>query len=105
MIIEEKVSNFRVTALDSAVVCDFDPVEGADGYIISFFNEEDTEQLTELFYRYGRLIHNRRPEHLNDTVYRMDVIVITGDDTDLFVAFGYQIGYGIKAALHIIQPE
>ncbi len=41
MIIEEKVSNFRVTALDSAVVCDFDPVEGADGYIISFFKDDD----------------------------------------------------------------
>ena len=33
------------------------------------FSEEDTDKLADIFNRYNRLIHNRRPEHLNDKVY------------------------------------
>ncbi|MCR5250138.1 MAG: glycosyl hydrolase 115 family protein [Lachnospiraceae bacterium] len=35
------------------------------------FEAADLDSLTDLFYRYGRLMHNRRPEHLNDTVYSL----------------------------------
>ncbi len=33
------------------------------------FTEEETDKLADMFNRYTRLIHNRRPEHLNDKVY------------------------------------
>ena len=33
------------------------------------FDGEDLDRLTGIFNRYTRLVHNRRPEHLNDKVY------------------------------------
>lgn len=33
------------------------------------FAEEDISVLSDMYTRYTRLIHNRRPEHLNDSVY------------------------------------
>jgi hypothetical protein len=36
------------------------------------FSAEDLSSLTEMYIEYTRLIHNRRPEHLNDTVYKVN---------------------------------
>ena len=33
------------------------------------FSDEDIDRLTDIYNRYSRLVHNRRPEHLNDKVY------------------------------------
>ena len=35
----------------------------------SAFSDEDIDKLTDMYNRYTRLMHNRRPEHLNDKVY------------------------------------
>lgn len=44
MTIDRQVTNLRIEAKDASVVVHFDVIPGADGYIISFFNEEDTER-------------------------------------------------------------
>lgn len=33
------------------------------------FSEEDTDSLADIYNRYTRLVHNRRPEHMSDKVY------------------------------------
>ncbi len=33
------------------------------------FSEEDTDRLADIYNRYTRLVHNRRPEHMSDKVY------------------------------------
>ena len=38
----------------------------------STFSDEDLVRLTDMYNEYTRLIHNRRPEHLNDKIYKVN---------------------------------
>ncbi|MBR6403634.1 MAG: glycosyl hydrolase 115 family protein [Eubacterium sp.] len=36
------------------------------------FDEDDLKKLSDMYTRYTRLMHNRRPEHLNDKIYKIN---------------------------------